>query len=138
VTQLQVSNYELGVIVPVYDVKEADGIVCWERPPKCYETQGDQPWVGADASASYPILLTFLCRFRVSQPCSTNWTGYRGLYIREPHVGARTSTLAITIVVGYDRKGAAREGVLHAPISHYGSSHIPLLYDHLFAKLSVA
>ena len=43
--KLQVSNYELGVIVPMYDAKEADDIVCWERPPKSYESQGNQPWV---------------------------------------------------------------------------------------------
>lgn len=45
-TKPQVSNYELGVIVPVYDSKEAADIVCWESPPKSYESQGDQPWVG--------------------------------------------------------------------------------------------
>ena len=43
--KLQVSNYELGVVVPVYDAKEADDIVCWERPPKGYESRGNQPWV---------------------------------------------------------------------------------------------
>ena len=54
--KLQVSNYELGVIVPVYDAKEADDIVCWERPPKSYESQGNQPWV----SGGIPLPLSFL------------------------------------------------------------------------------
>ena len=54
--KLQVSNYELGVIIPVYDAKEADDIICWERPPKSYESQGNQPWV----SSGIPLLLSFL------------------------------------------------------------------------------
>lgn len=54
--KLQVSNYELGVIVPLYDAKEMDDIICWERPPKSYEREGDQPWVGLQA----PRSLTFL------------------------------------------------------------------------------
>jgi len=57
-TKLQVSNYELGVIVPVYDAKEGDDIVCWERPPKSYESQGDQPWVSTDFLGPYFSLLT--------------------------------------------------------------------------------
>lgn len=69
-TKLQVSNYELGVIVPVYDAKEADSIVCWERPPKSYESQGDQPWVNPKFSISCFPSLTFLLRFRVNQLCS--------------------------------------------------------------------
>lgn len=44
-----VSNYELGVVVPVYDAKEADDIVCWERPPKSYESRGDQPWFQSES-----------------------------------------------------------------------------------------
>ena len=57
---LQVSNYELGVIVPVYDAKEADDVVCWERPPKSYESRGDQPWVSTNFLVSYVPMLTFL------------------------------------------------------------------------------
>ena len=57
---LQVSNYELGVIVPVYDAKEADDVVCWERPPKSYESRGDQPWVSPNFLVSYVPMLTFL------------------------------------------------------------------------------
>jgi len=45
-----VSNYELGVIVPVYDAKEADDVVCWERPPKSYESQGDEPWFQSESA----------------------------------------------------------------------------------------
>ncbi|KAF9650179.1 phospholipase D/nuclease [Thelephora ganbajun] len=45
-----VSNYELGVVVPVYDTKETDDIVCWERPPKSYESQGDQPWIQGESA----------------------------------------------------------------------------------------
>ena len=67
-TKLQVSNYELGVVVPVYDAKEADDIVCWERPPRSYESQGNQPWVSGGFLCPFFPLLTFLRRFRVNQP----------------------------------------------------------------------
>jgi tyrosyl-DNA phosphodiesterase-1 len=55
VDELQVSNYELGVVVPTYDAKEVDEIVCWERPPESYESRGDQPWVSID------LPLAFFC-----------------------------------------------------------------------------
>jgi hypothetical protein len=71
-TKPQVSNYELGVIVPVYDAKEADDIICWDRPPKSYESRGDQPWVSTDCLVPYLRPLTFPRRFRVNQLCSTN------------------------------------------------------------------
>ena len=73
------SNYELGVIVPVYEAKEADDIVCWKRPPKSYETGGDLPWVGTSLSIFRFLLLTSLLSFRVNLPCSMSWTRYKGL-----------------------------------------------------------
>lgn len=39
------SNYELGIVTPLYSEKEANDIACWERPPTSYAENGSEPWV---------------------------------------------------------------------------------------------
>lgn len=87
------SNYELGVVVPLYDSEEADNIICWERPPKSYQSQGDQPWVGVGSSVPHHPLLRFVLRFRVNPPCSVNWTGYRELCVHKYRVDSFPDSL---------------------------------------------
>lgn len=124
------SNYELGVVVPLYDTKEANDIVCWERPPESYESQGDQPWVGLGFSTSRFPLLTFVHRFRANLPYSINWTGSREPCIRKfrvdplPSPAYQVSNLPVTNadLQNYE-KGKFNE--LNVELSGHG--HMPVL-----------
>jgi tyrosyl-DNA phosphodiesterase-1 len=40
----QITNYELGIVLLLKDVEEADRVACFQRPPKKY-TPSDEPWV---------------------------------------------------------------------------------------------
>jgi len=40
---LNVTNYELGIVFPLKDEAEIDRVVCYERPPKQYDSK-DRPW----------------------------------------------------------------------------------------------
>lgn len=91
----QVSNYELGVVIPLFDSKEGDDIVCWERPPKSYDDRGDQPWVSTGLSFPFSPP-TPMSRFRVNLPYSTNWTGYKGICPHECRVGLCPSPIHYT------------------------------------------
>ncbi|KIJ27239.1 hypothetical protein M422DRAFT_191264 [Sphaerobolus stellatus SS14] len=41
---LDITNYELGVIIPLTKPTQVDEMTCWERPPRKYG-KGDEPWV---------------------------------------------------------------------------------------------
>ena len=41
----QITNYELGIVFPLKDSKQADEIACWDRPPRKYDLAKDEPWV---------------------------------------------------------------------------------------------
>ncbi|KAJ3502585.1 hypothetical protein NLJ89_g8817 [Agrocybe chaxingu] len=41
---LNISNYEVGVVFLLKDSKEADGVACFQRPPRKY-TSTDEPWI---------------------------------------------------------------------------------------------
>ncbi|GJE97021.1 tyrosyl-DNA phosphodiesterase [Phanerochaete sordida] len=42
---LNVTNYELGVLVPLDTPQDADRVACWERPPRKYVLGTDEPWM---------------------------------------------------------------------------------------------
>ncbi|KAF6750434.1 tyrosyl-DNA phosphodiesterase-domain-containing protein [Ephemerocybe angulata] len=42
---LNISNYEVGIVFPVKDEAEANKIACFQRPPKKYVAQKDEPWM---------------------------------------------------------------------------------------------
>lgn len=42
----QVTNYELGVVIPLKSKQEADNVACFQRPPSKYQSS-DLPWVSA-------------------------------------------------------------------------------------------
>ena len=44
----QVTNYELGIVLPLKSEEEIEGIACWERPAKKYVIGKDEPWVSDD------------------------------------------------------------------------------------------
>ncbi|KAH9957834.1 tyrosyl-DNA phosphodiesterase-domain-containing protein [Russula dissimulans] len=41
---LNVTNYELGIVLPLRDEADVDRVVCYERPPRRYEPR-DRPWM---------------------------------------------------------------------------------------------
>ncbi len=41
----QITNYELGILLPLHSQEEADSVACWERPPQKYAIGRDGPWV---------------------------------------------------------------------------------------------
>jgi tyrosyl-DNA phosphodiesterase 1 len=49
---MQVTNYELGVVLPLKDDDHVNKIACWERPPKKYVLGDDVPWVRSDVTLS--------------------------------------------------------------------------------------
>ncbi|OSX58620.1 hypothetical protein POSPLADRAFT_1060515 [Postia placenta MAD-698-R-SB12] len=46
---LNITNYELGIVLPLRSEKEADRIACWVRPPKKYNLSRDQPWIQSES-----------------------------------------------------------------------------------------
>ncbi|EIN05149.1 phospholipase D/nuclease, partial [Punctularia strigosozonata HHB-11173 SS5] len=42
---MNITNYEIGIVLPLTSGKEADAIACWERPPRKYVPGKDVPWV---------------------------------------------------------------------------------------------
>ncbi|KZT08989.1 phospholipase D/nuclease [Laetiporus sulphureus 93-53] len=47
---LNITNYELGILLPIRKEEEIDRIACWERPPKKYVLGKDEPWMQAESS----------------------------------------------------------------------------------------
>ncbi|KAJ3481086.1 hypothetical protein NLI96_g7894 [Meripilus lineatus] len=41
---LNITNYELGIVLPLKTEEDVDAIACWERPAKKYVLGKDQPW----------------------------------------------------------------------------------------------
>ena len=41
----QITNYELGILIPLHSQEEVDRVACWERPPQKYVIGRDEPWV---------------------------------------------------------------------------------------------
>ena len=41
----QITNYELGILIPLHSQEEVDRVACWERPPQKYVSGRDEPWV---------------------------------------------------------------------------------------------
>ncbi|KXN83273.1 Tyrosyl-DNA phosphodiesterase 1, partial [Leucoagaricus sp. SymC.cos] len=41
---LNITNYEIGVVLPLKDDAEANRVACFERPPRKYAV-GDEPWI---------------------------------------------------------------------------------------------
>ena len=41
----QISNYELGIIMPLRDDAEVERVACWTRPLRKYVLGKDEPWV---------------------------------------------------------------------------------------------
>jgi hypothetical protein len=52
----QVTNYELGIVIPLATRAEADAAVAWERPARKYGPK-DVPWV---SSLSFCLISFFL------------------------------------------------------------------------------
>ncbi|KAI0944736.1 hypothetical protein AcW1_002374 [Taiwanofungus camphoratus] len=48
---LNITNYELGIVMPLKSGKDADRIACWERPSKKYILGKDEPWIQAESPA---------------------------------------------------------------------------------------
>jgi len=46
---LNISNYELGVVLLITDTKEADCIACFQRPARKYRTD-DVPWMQEESN----------------------------------------------------------------------------------------
>ncbi|KZS89546.1 phospholipase D/nuclease [Sistotremastrum niveocremeum HHB9708] len=42
---LNITNYELGVLLPLRSEAEANDIACFERPPRKYDLKEDVPWM---------------------------------------------------------------------------------------------
>ena len=50
------TNYELGIVFPLKDEAEIDRVVCYERPPKQYDSK-DRPWVSLLFAIGFALLL---------------------------------------------------------------------------------
>jgi len=42
---LNVVNYELGIVFPLYDAKDAERVSCFKRPARKYVNGQDRPWI---------------------------------------------------------------------------------------------
>lgn len=49
----QVTNYELGVVLPLKDEAHANRIACWKRPARKYVLGEDVPWVSFNIFDAY-------------------------------------------------------------------------------------
>ncbi|KAH9929332.1 tyrosyl-DNA phosphodiesterase-domain-containing protein [Fomitopsis serialis] len=48
---LNITNYELGILLPIYSEDEANRLTCWERPPRKYALGRDEPWIQSESPA---------------------------------------------------------------------------------------
>ncbi|KAL7278790.1 hypothetical protein ACG7TL_007799 [Trametes sanguinea] len=48
---LNVTNYELGIVIPLRTQAEVDKLTCWERPPPKYVLGRDEPWMQTESAA---------------------------------------------------------------------------------------
>ncbi|KAI0633159.1 phospholipase D/nuclease [Trametes polyzona] len=46
---LNVTNYELGIVIPLRTQEEVDRVACWERPPPKYIQGRDEPWIQSES-----------------------------------------------------------------------------------------
>ncbi|KAF8513970.1 tyrosyl-DNA phosphodiesterase-domain-containing protein [Gautieria morchelliformis] len=42
---MNITNFELGIVMPLTDPKHADEFTCWHRPPRRYNLEKDEPWI---------------------------------------------------------------------------------------------
>ena len=42
---MQITNYELGILIPLRTEAEIERLTCWERPAQKYVLGRDEPWV---------------------------------------------------------------------------------------------
>ncbi|KAI0350558.1 phospholipase D/nuclease [Trametes cingulata] len=47
---LNVTNYELGIVLPLRSQEEVDRLTCWERPPPKYALGRDEPWMQTESA----------------------------------------------------------------------------------------
>ncbi|KAI0369539.1 phospholipase D/nuclease [Pilatotrama ljubarskyi] len=47
---LNVTNYELGIVLPLRSEEEIDRVACWERPPQKYALGRDEPWMQTESA----------------------------------------------------------------------------------------
>ena len=50
----QITNYELGILIPLHSQEEVDRLACWERPPQKYVLGRDEPWVRLSLNLCLP------------------------------------------------------------------------------------
>ncbi|KAI1791374.1 phospholipase D/nuclease [Ganoderma leucocontextum] len=48
---LNITNYELGILIPLHSQEEIDSVACWERPPQKYVIGRDEPWIQSESPA---------------------------------------------------------------------------------------
>ncbi|KZT68593.1 phospholipase D/nuclease [Daedalea quercina L-15889] len=48
---LNITNYELGILLPLFNEEEANRLTCWERPPRKYVLGKDEPWIQSESPA---------------------------------------------------------------------------------------
>ncbi|KAM5541013.1 hypothetical protein V8D89_005324 [Ganoderma adspersum] len=48
---LNITNYELGILLPLHSQEEIDSVACWERPPQKYVVGRDEPWIQSESPA---------------------------------------------------------------------------------------
>ncbi|OSD00730.1 phospholipase D/nuclease [Trametes coccinea BRFM310] len=48
---LNVTNYELGIVIPLRTQAEVDKLTCWERLPPKYVLGRDEPWMQTESAA---------------------------------------------------------------------------------------
>ncbi|KAF8587152.1 phospholipase D/nuclease [Ramaria rubella] len=42
---MNITNYELGIMLPLKDQKQANDVACWSRPPRKYNLEKDEAWI---------------------------------------------------------------------------------------------
>lgn len=52
----QITNFELGVLLPLRRKEDLDSVVCWEQPAKKYVIGTDEPWVSSMPYLSFKTL----------------------------------------------------------------------------------
>ncbi|KAI0743057.1 tyrosyl-DNA phosphodiesterase-domain-containing protein [Daedaleopsis nitida] len=48
---LNITNYELGLLIPLHSQEEIDRVACWERPAQKYVLGRDIPWMQTESQA---------------------------------------------------------------------------------------
>ncbi|PIL25690.1 hypothetical protein GSI_11440 [Ganoderma sinense ZZ0214-1] len=48
---LNITNYELGILLPLHSEEEIESVACWERPPQKYVIGRDEPWIQSESPA---------------------------------------------------------------------------------------